>query len=326
MLRFINRLAMQTRRRGNEDEGFTFEEEFPGRAASIQDWNQKINELKSKRFLPVLDLSSYTQCNVIRLGLETACSHCTAKNWHNLDEVGYEVRCERCLKIYGFPQAKLESSNKNWKYRVVGPFAVPEYARGSYSALLTIKALSETIITPIGDHVNYITGLDLKSNSEKCEIDFALWIADKIEFDTCSDPKLVIGEAKSFASEAIGEKDILKLKIAGEMLPNSIIVISVLKDDFSDEEKNLLAQFVEWAREPVNHKPRHWVILLTGTELFATHDIRGAWKDKGEPHSKYSNYQFARTLKDLAECTQAIYLGMPGYSTWLEQKRRGLRK
>lgn len=324
MLQFINKLAMSTRRQGVEGDLGIQEEDFTGRAASIQEWESQIKQRNARRPFPELNLSHYTQRNVIRLGIETDCRHCGAKNWRGLDEIGYEVKCERCLKIYDFPQAEIK--NRNWKYRVVGPFAVPDFARGSYSALLTIRALSELKVTPLKDAINFSTALDLISGEKKCEIDFALWVEDNNNSDTYGDPKLVIGEAKSFGSQVIKEKDISQIKKAAEMLPNSIIVVSVLKENFSDAEKVLLKKFVEWARKPFNGDPRHWVILLTGTELFAEHHITNAWKDKGEPFSQFGDYIRMRTLKDLSDATLAIYLGLPSYHRWFESYCRRKRK
>lgn len=322
MLQFINKLAMSTRRRGIEGDLGIQEEDFTGRAASIQDWESQIKQRNARRPFPELNLSHYTQRNVIRIGIETACRYCGAKNWRGLDEIGYEVKCERCLKNYEFPQAEIKIQNGNWKYRVVGPFAVPDFARGSYSALLTIKALSELKVTPLKDAINFSTALDLVSGEKKCEIDFALWVEDNNNSDTYGDPKLVIGEAKSFGNQVIKEKDISQIKKAAKMLPNSIIVISVLKENFSDTEKVLLKKFVEWARKPFNGDSRHWVILLTGTELFAEHHITNTWKDKGEPFSQFGDYIRMRTLQDISDATLSIYLGLPGYYEWLENYYR----
>ncbi|WP_447969889.1 hypothetical protein [Nitrospira sp. M1] len=320
MVRFINNHAMSTRRQGGEGDSVIQEEYFTGRAASIKQWQCQISQLNPKR-ISKLDISEYIKRNVIRLGLETDCSHCGAKNWHDLNEVAYVVRCERCLKDYDFPQADLRNKNENWKYRVIGPFAVPNYARGSYCALLTIKALSELRTRGFDKAFNYSTALDLVSGDKKCEIDFALWTADDNRHDSYSDPKLIIGEAKSFGKNTIKEKDISQLKIAAELLPDSVITISVLKEKFSDDEIALLREFIGWARKPIKHEPRHWVILLTGTELFAELGIRDAWKKKGEPFSRYSHSHSSRTLRDLSDSTQAIYLKMSKYDTWPRKRR-----
>ena len=86
-------------------------------------------------------MEDFTSRNIIRLGTETACPHCLAKNWHSLTAVDYELGCDRCLKRYPFPQADIRTHNRNWVYRVVGPFSVPDFARGAYGTLLALNAL-----------------------------------------------------------------------------------------------------------------------------------------------------------------------------------------
>ncbi|BBI54330.1 hypothetical protein HORIV_67510 [Vreelandella olivaria] len=48
---------------------------------------------------------------------------------------------------------------------------------------------------------------------------------------------MIIGEAKSFGEDIIKDNDLDKLKKSASIIPESIIVISVLKDSFSKEEK-----------------------------------------------------------------------------------------
>jgi len=284
--------------------------------AAREHWDEILGKHLASNSFPNLTLEDYAKRNVIRVGIETKCSYCGHKNWHNISSAGYVNDCECCLKRYDFPQTELQPKNGNWKYRVIGPFAVPNYAEGSYGALLTIKALSN--VPTKEQAINFSTAMKLESNGQGCEVDFVIWSANEANYDTYGNPQLIIGEAKSFG-ENLTEKDIEKLKLAAKFLPDSILVISVLKDHFSDDEKKLLKEFVEWARTSDNYRPRHWVILLTGTELFARFDISNAWKNKGEPYSKFTNYQ--DTLNELSDATQAIYLEMPSYYSWLEKKR-----
>ena len=246
----------------------------------------------------------------MKLGLETKCSNCGAKNWHGLNAVNYFLECERCLKKYDFPQTDIKNSNENWKYRVIGPFAVPDYAQGAYSSLLSIKALCN--LGNLTKSANFSTALNLYSNKGKCEIDFAVWSDIESKHGVYGDPQLIIGEAKSFASNAIDHEDIAKLQLAAEMLPGSALVVSVLKDGFSDEEKNHLKELVKWARGPERNNPKHLVILLTGTELFATPYISTAWKEKGEPYSRFEAYHHTHSLAGLSSATLNLYLGEGG--------------
>lgn len=317
-INLLNAMALSTTTRSNQSD--TIENEFKGRTAPVHDWFKLISKRNEKRRLPELKVSDYTKRKVIRLGLEIECTHCNAKNWYGLDTVDYDITCERCLKSYEFPQADLKKDNKNWKYRVIGPFAVPNYAEGSYSALLTLDALRK--LPSLDKSVNYSTALNLSMGRKRCEIDFALWSANESKHDTYGDPQLVIGEAKSFGNPAIKQKDIDQLKIAAEMLPGAIIVISVLKDDFSDEEKVLLKEFVEWARTSENYRPKHWVILFTGVELFGEYHLENAWKQKGGIHSKFADFHATNSFAAISNATQEIYLGLPNYYTWRDERIR----
>jgi hypothetical protein len=127
------------------------------RSAPIKDWTDLISRRQARRHHPWDNLASFTTHNVIRLGLETDCPHCMAKNWSTLTAVDYQIVCERCLKPYEFPQAGLRKYNRNWTYRVVGPFSVQDYGRGSYSALLALRVLS--IYRSAMDHLTFATAM-----------------------------------------------------------------------------------------------------------------------------------------------------------------------
>lgn len=306
-IQFINKQALSTRKYCNTESGESVEEDFRGRSASINEWLQIIGRRKNAGCHHLIELSHYVKHGVVKVGLETECSHCGARNWHGLDEVSYEVRCLRCLKYYDFPQGNLKRANKNWRYRVIGPFAVPDYAQGAYTSLLTIRFFSS-----MGSHdapISFSTALDLEGEYLKAEIDFAIWMPEERKFDVNGEPRLIIGEAKSFGENAIKDDDLTKLKESATALPGSTIVISVLKEEFSDAEKERLRDFVEWAREPINYGPRHWVILLTGTELFS-HHLEQTWKELGEPFTDQADYHNIHSLEPLSNATQSIYLGL----------------
>lgn len=316
-IRFINKHALSTRKRTNDSSGEIVEDDFRGRSASIDEWQAMIQRRKAGGSHHLVGLSHYIQRNVIKVGLETECDHCGSKNWHALDEVSYEIRCLRCLKDYEFPQGHIKRHNKNWRYRVIGPFAVPDYAQGSYTSLLTIRFFTKRVDHDVSS--SYSTALEIENNNQTTEIDFAIWVPEEKGFHTTGAPRLIIGEAKSFGDDIVKVEDLESLKVSASAIPESIIVISVLKESFSDDEKKRLNDFVLWAREPVNYRPRNWVILLTGTELFSEF-LEPAWKEKGEPYSTYADYQSTHYLESLSDATQAIYLGLDPYYQWLEKR------
>ena len=94
-LKLLNKMACGLRRKRNEDD--TVEETFELRSAPVKDWTDLIAQRHARRSLPGKSLADFTKRNVIRLGLETECPHCNAKNWSTLTAVDYRVTCERCL-------------------------------------------------------------------------------------------------------------------------------------------------------------------------------------------------------------------------------------
>ena len=318
-IQFINKHALSTRKRTNDDSGEVIEEDFSGRSASINDWQSMIQRRKAAGSHHSVNLSHYIERNVIKVGIESECDHCGAKNWHGLDEVSYDLRCLRCLKDYKFPQGNLKQHNKNWRYRVIGPFAVPDYAQGAYASLLTIRFFTKMMGHDAPS--SYSTALELEGENQITEIDFAIWVPEERGFDVNGEPRLIIGEAKSFGEDVIKNDDLEKLKKSASSIPDSIIVISVLKESFSENEKQRLNEFVLWARDPVGYRPRHWVILLTGTELF-NEFLERTWKDLGEPFSAHANYHSTKYLEPLSDATQSIYLGLDSYYKWLENMRK----
>ena len=315
-IRLINSMANSIRKRKNGDE--ELEEEFLGKTATIKQWVDMIKiRQETKKPHDIFKLSDYIDRNVIQLGLETDCSYCNKGNWHSLEEVSYKVKCDCCLKQYDFPQGSLKRDNQNWKYKAIGPFSIPDYAAGAYTALLSMRFFSKFFDR--SQAATYSPAMNIVDH--KVEIDFVIWASDENVYDAYEPPVLIIGEAKSFAEEAITKDDLQKLMEAAELMSPSVLVISVLKTKFSEQEKSLLKEFVEWAREPINSKPRYWVILLTGTELFSRL-LGSTWKEKGEPFSNFTRHHHIYNLQGLSDATLSIYLNLPSYNQIAQQKRQ----
>jgi hypothetical protein len=308
-LHLLNNMAGGVRRRKNDTD--TVEETFELRSAPVKEWIDLISRRQHTHSLPELKLSDFTDRNIIRLGLETDCPHCQAKNWHSLTSTDYMLACERCLNKYNFPQATLQENNKNWHYRVVGPFSVPDYGRGAYSALLTLRLIKNFSGGSL-DEMTFSTAMNLKFDGIDPEVDFVAW-RRKEKHDAHTAPDLIIGEAKSLGKgDLIKSKDLAKLKQVGKKLPGAIIVLSVLRDHFTDNEKTILKQFVKWGRRPdIRGEPTNPVLLLTTHELFMDHLVTATWKGMGEPHKSFSDFEHTRTIHNFAEATQRIYLGLP---------------
>ena len=66
------------------------------------------------------------------------------------------------------------------------------------------------------------------------------------------------------------------------------------------------------------------VIVLTGTELFTPFSLREAWEKTGGKHAQLIEHASVRldNLRVLADLTQQLYLNMPSYWEWSEEKWR----
>ena len=106
-LKLLNRMSGGLRRWRNEDN--TVEESFELRTATVKDWTDLIAQRQAKRSLPSVSLAEFTKRNVIRLGLETECPHCSAKNWSTLTAVDYRVTCERVSSLMIFRRPRCGS-------------------------------------------------------------------------------------------------------------------------------------------------------------------------------------------------------------------------
>jgi hypothetical protein len=308
-LKLLNKMAGGLRRKRNDDD--TVEESFELRTAALKEWTDLIARRQEKRSLTANSLAYFTQRNVIRLGLETECPHCGAKNWSTLTAVDYRVTCERCLKPYDFPQASLREHNRNWAYRVVGPFSVRDYGRGSYAALLALRVL-EHYRSAMGP-MTFATAMSLSFDGIRREVDFIAWCGEERMLQALRPPQLIIGEAKSLGQgELITATDVAKLKTVAAKLPEAVVVIAVLRDHFTAAEKKILAKFVAWGRRVNAYgEPTNPVLLLTSHELTMDHHLPRTWKALGGEHAKFADH--IRTLFNLADATQQIYLGMPSF-------------
>lgn len=311
-LKLLNNMAVSLKRKSNAQDAV--EESFSQRTASIKSWHDLLARRKQRQSHNHAEISQYTSSNIIRLGLETDCPHCLFVNWHTLTNIDYSIICERCLKKYDFPQASLRDRNRNFTYRVIGPFSVPDYGRGSYSAILTLRLLA--LLGDYSRNITFSTAMNLAFDKEKCEVDLIAWYSSRTYgFEHAVAPRLVIGECKSLGhGELITANDLTKLKLAATKLPNVIIIISVLRDHFTQKELKLLKSFAKWGRRRDSfNEPTNPVLLLTSTELIADFTLQSQWKKLGGRHAEFSKKASFRNLINLCDITQQLHLDLPSF-------------
>ena len=264
-LHFFDKYAMGRRVRKNEvseDEEF-----FPLRSIGFSELNAHFNQYSDAFFSRDKMRKFLTEHKIMQLGIAVICPDCFTENWYDLDRLAYGLTCEFCRSKFAFPQHEIKTKSENWKYRLIGPFTSPDYARGSYCALLTLRVLSE-----VGDRYSkptFSTGLELTfKNDEKVEADLVCFHRDEGDHRALRNPKLVFAECKSFAKEALKDSDMKQMAKLAQRFPDAAFVFAVLKDNFSAKETRLLKSFINkhkgngrWYGE---HRP---IITVTGKDL-----------------------------------------------------------
>jgi hypothetical protein len=297
------------------------ESNFPDRAAPLQSW-EKLFRPKSGR-MPWITLDRFTEKPILRAGLEVRCPHCSQRNWFDTKTLDYTLLCNRCLKEFPFPQTAASLKRLPWLYRVIGPFATPHFARGAYSVALALRAFGHGI-SMSDNRLTWTTGLELSAGQEKVEIDFAAWYQRDSLSRLSTAPVLIIGEAKSFALNAITQEVINDLKSVVGRFPGAFMAVAVLKSNFSAQEKRTLTSLAKWGRRRSHEGwPIHPLIVLTGTELLANRYIEQAWKDKGGKAKALVEPAYVDTsdIYTFAELTQQLYLDLPPFSSDLLRQR-----
>lgn len=278
------------------------------------------------------------ELGAVELGLKLRCAKCSSWSWYSLAQLDYEISCGLCLRRFKFPMVDPGSKkNSEWAYRLVGPFALPDYARGGYSASLSIRFFAEIIGNRHDSHVTWSAGQVLELGpKDEIEADFILWYQRKAAFGNDYQTDMVFGEAKSFRGENPSEKraiadafqsdDIERMKRLATRFPGAVLVFSTMKraDEFSKGEIERITKLAQWGREYMRDRrqTRAPVIVLTGMELFSAYSLSETWKKAGGRHAEFVGMGGIRldNLRTLADITQQLYLGMPSYGKWLEEK------
>jgi len=282
-------------------------------------------------------IERYMDAKVFTLGLVVLCPVCTQRSWYPLDVVDYEVQCPKCLSSLKLPihnpSGELKWAYKNlgpftsppdidepepgtssppeteWAYQSLGPFAAPKRGGGAYSVLLTVNFLA-------GYHHSATTtalSFTAKGHDGKAlEADFMMFYRNadfwerRIEW--------VFGECRTF--NKFKQRDIDRMQLIADSFPDAVLVVATLADGFSDEEKALLLPFVKACRAYGKlDRPRHGVLLLTGTELFSTFGPPLCWKDKpGKGKEWADGSRFFSSLLELCDATQMLYLDLEPWS------------
>ena len=192
---------------------------------------------------------------MVELGLELKCSKCSSWSWYSLKQLDYQVTCSLCLRQFGFPIFDpSSSSHSKWAYRLIGPFALPNYANGGYAAALSIRFFSEVVNNMHDNKITWSPGLEVElTPHNKVEFDFILWCQRQELLRNDYQTEVVFGEAKSFGGGNRGEKDAIrdvfqnedieKLRKIAIRFPGAILVFATMKqaEELSNDEISRIA-------------------------------------------------------------------------------------
>ena len=307
-------------------------------SAQHQEFKNRIRDATKGDTWHHRNFETLVERKAVELGLELKCTKCSSWTWYALNNLDHAVSCGLCLRLFPFPDDDPNTNTRSrWAYRLIGPFALPDYARGGYASALAIRFFSHILGRSDRSDVTWSAGQELTlAPTEKIEADFILWYQRKIMFGNDYPTDVMFGEAKSFRGDkvdgkskrpdAFESKDVERMQKLALRFPGSILVFATMKngEELTKDEVGRIAKLALWGREfsKDRQQTRAPVIVLTGTELFASFALEHAWKSAGGKRAEIATQGWARpdNLRVLADLTQQVYLSLPSYGSWFEAK------
>ena len=296
------------------------------KTAHYKEFENKIGSAIGNKRWKKRIFESLVERKVVELGLELKCNKCSKWSWYSITQLDYSLTCSFCFKQFDFPITNpIGGKHSRWAYRLMGPFALPDYAEGGYAASLGIRFFADVISRRSGSAVTWSSGQEMTLPiGKKIEVDFMLWYQREETFAINYPTEVVFGEAKSFGEDVFTPNDVNRMKLLAEAFPGSTLVFATMKDKLSQEEINRIRKLAQWGRVYYRYRKqtRAPVIVLTGTELFTEMFLDESWKEKGGKHKDLIEPGWVRTdnLRVLADLTQQLYLGMPSYDSFITDK------
>ena len=219
-----------------------------------------------------------------------------------------DARCPEA--VVSAPQKLLRGRHHWWLHALLRARCFIETEPGQVAAATGDSnefSISERMYA---DEMTFVTGLELMRSEERAETDFLAWLADPRYRRLPREPAMVIGECKSYASDAFADDDIRRLKTLGEWFPGAFIVAACLKNKLSPDEVGHLRGLATWGwgRESVCGEPSR-IIVLTGAELFSG-SVRDGWEKAGGQLADLWLHGPASILRHLPFATQEAHLGL----------------
>ncbi len=284
-------------------------------------WQVLMRANNAQRYVASNHLRALLKARVLTLGMKLLCPECQHTGWYGISQLDVYLMCERCLREFAFPQS--QPPKKPWAYRVIGPFAVGDFAAGAYSVLMSAQFLAGEV----AEACTWIPSFELKragANDTEAEADFGMFLRPR-RLTRFSDPIVVFGECKTFGP--FESRDFSRVKKLASLFPGATICFCTLKDELSPSEKRQIARIARSGRQTMESgRRKNPVIVLTRRELF------GQFKD-GSFADDYSGDLAATArrvfavgdVREIADFTQQVHLGMEPYHLWRKRRQASRR-
>jgi len=210
---------------------------------------------------------------VLQVQMSAECPACSQRNWYAPADLGNELRCGRCLRVFPFPAGQ-PPNRTDWGYRPIGPFAEPGYARGAYTVALALRFFDNRHIG--GSSQSWSVSLEDRREGKAFEVDFGVWMRpSRLKQGS---PELVLGEAKTF--NRFLAQDFERAEHLLERFQEAHVVFATLNESLDETERKGLTRL---ARRRANHAYRGRLIVLTAIELCEQTALSAtqAWKRHG---------------------------------------------
>jgi hypothetical protein len=255
---------------------------------------------------------------IFQLGLLVSCTECQRPSLFALNEIGYELKCPKCLATFPFPLPS--KKDIHWGYRTTGPFSLANEAFGAYSVLLTLRFFSHVLAGAITPCMSFEA---TKEGKKGLEADLALFYQGN-RFGE-SRVEVIFVECKSY--NGFEQRDVSRLRLIAEEFPGSTLVFATLNKQLSTKEIRLIRPFAEECRKKsINTDFGNRVLVLTGVELFCWYHLDEAWSNHGGRHAELSRSHYVlRDLGELCNTTEQLYLEMIPYDDWITKHYEKLR-
>ncbi len=317
------------------------------KASDYCEFKRKIDNADKKERPKNRTFETLIKRKVVEFGVKLKCSKCSKWSWYSVNQLDYSLICDFCFQQFDYPILDpTDKKHSKWAYRVVGPFALPNYADGGYAAALAMRFFANVIGEFDQAGVTWSSGQELTLNrNKKVEVDFMLWYQRRKKiygtersfftdglpsFGLDRPTETMFGEAKSFYR--FKQKDINKMKLLAEKFPGSVLVFATMRERLSPSEINRIKELAEWGRkyDKESRQTRAPVIVLTGTELFTSGFLSTSWEEKGGKHKDLAKHTSLGTsnLRILANFTQHLYLDleMLPYGPTMAQRRESFER